>query len=219
MRRSGHAEAVPRVVVRHYVHAQYQSQILHPVVHHPEILRVAVTEEYRLRGVATADEEGGYPVHLAVAHVPHDVRRGGRRGGVGVIRIVAPSPRTAACLAGVASADDVEVVIIVMTVIAPPPYETVVEAREVGFAGFEAHGYPDAAPPPVGVIVVVGHDEAAAAIAIAIAIAVPGAVAVAYVPVVAPKVHFVRAQRGVDVDVEVEVVRGVDGRRLRRAED
>ena len=88
MRRSGHAEAVPGVVVRHYVHAQHQGQILHPVVHHPEILRVAVTEEYRLRGIATADEEGGYPVHLAVAHVPHDVR-------------------TAACIAGVASADDV----------------------------------------------------------------------------------------------------------------
>jgi len=108
-----------------------------------------------------------------------------------------------------------------MTVIAPFPYEAVVEAREVGFAGFEAHGHPDAAPPPVGMIVVVGHDEAAAAIAVAVAVpgAVPGAVAVADVPVAAPEVHFVRAQRGVDVDVEVEVVRGVDGRRLRRAED
>ena len=103
----------------------------------------------------------------------------------------------------------------------PPPYEAVVEARQVGFAGLEAHGHPDAAAPPVGLIVVVAHHEAAAiaiAVAVAVAVAVPGGVAAADVPVVAPKVHFVRAQRGVYVDVEVEVIRGVDGRRLRGAE-
>mmetsp|Transcript_18565 Transcript_18565/g.38821 ORF Transcript_18565/g.38821 Transcript_18565/m.38821 type:complete len:234 (-) Transcript_18565:555-1256(-) len=69
MRRTRNAQPVPRIIVRHDVHAQHHRQILHSIVHHPQVLGIAVTEEQCLRGIASSDEEGGYFVYLTIAYV------------------------------------------------------------------------------------------------------------------------------------------------------
>jgi len=85
---SGNAQAVARVIVRHNVHAQHQGQVLHAVVHHAQILGVAMTEEEGLRGIASSDEEGGYFVYLPIANVVGVGRRNITRGWIAILRTV-----------------------------------------------------------------------------------------------------------------------------------